>query len=186
MSTVTKTDVKLFLGIPSGTTTDDTLLDRIIACAEADALSQVDRNISTISTYTEDFDGDGESGRLVLKETPVTAVLAVYDDLDRAFSADTLLDAADYTFTANGILKLDSSLKFTKGTGNVRVQYQAGYAAVPEDFKKAIIDMSIAEYMRVKTRINAVADDEIGGKISALEKRAKEVLARYRNTPYGD
>ena len=30
MSTVTKTDVKLFLGIPSGTTTDDTLLDRII------------------------------------------------------------------------------------------------------------------------------------------------------------
>ncbi len=186
MSTVTKTDVKLFLGIPSATTTDDTLLDRIIACAEVDALAQVDRAMSTVSTYTEDFDGDGQSGRLVLKQTPVTAVLAVYDDLDRAFGADALLEAEDYTFTANGILKLDHYLVFTKGTGNVRVQYQAGYTTVPEDFKKAIIDLSMAEYLRTKTRINTITDDEIGGKIKALETKAKEVLARYRNTPYGD
>jgi hypothetical protein len=181
MSIVSKADVKLFL-FPSGTSTgtDDTLLDKLIACAEADAVAQVGAQISTISTYTEVFDGDGLTGSVMLKTLPVTAINAVYDDIARAFTSDSLISAALYAFTSAGVLKLDPGWVFTLGVQNVKVVYSAGYSAIPEDFKKAIIYMVMADYMGVKTRINAVADDEIGGKIKALRQQAKDIIDRYR------
>lgn len=178
MSIITKQDVKLFLNISTGA--DDALLDKLIACAEADAVMQVGASISTVSTYTEFFDGDGEAGTVLLKYGPVTAILALFDDISRAFAADTEISSSLYSVTADGLLRLDPGIYFTKGFQNVKVQYQAGYAAIPEDFKKAIIFLVMADYLSTKTRINAVADDEIGGKIKALRAQAKEILDRYK------
>ncbi len=178
MSTVTKADVKVFLGI--STTTDDTLLDKLIACAEADAEVQVGGLISTISTFVEYFDGDGVSGQILLQYGPVTSIDAVYDDYTRAFGADGLVSAGIYDVSKEGILKLDPGFYFSVGVQNIKVEYHAGYAAVPEDFKKALIFMVMADFMGIKTRINAVADDEIGGKIKALRAQAKEILDRYK------
>ena len=178
MSIVSKSDVKMFLGTTTGT--DDVLLDKLIACAEADAVAQVGAQISTISTYTEVFDGDGLTNTVLLRNLPVTAITSVFDDVARVFSSDSLLNAALYAFTAAGVLKLEPEWVFTRGVQNVKVVYSAGYAAIPEDFKKAIIYMVMADYMGVKTRINAVADDEIGGKIKALRQQAKDIIDRYR------
>ena len=178
MSIITKSDVKLFLGTTTGT--DDALLDRIIACAEADAVSQVGATISTVSTYTEYFDGDGVTGAVLLRYGPVTAIVSLFDDMMRVFSSDSLISSGLYAVSAAGVLKLDQGIVFFRGVQNVKVVYQAGYAAIPEDFKKAIIFMVMADYMGVKTRINAVADDEIGGKIKALRTQAKEIIDRYK------
>ena len=180
MSIIQKADVKLFLNIPTATTPDDTLLDKLIACAEADAEVQVGGQISTISTFVELFDGDGESGQVLLNNGPVTSVDAVYDDVTRVYGAETLVSAGIYNVTAAGVLKLDPGFFFTRGVQNVKVEYHAGYSAVPEDYKKALVYMVMADYMGVKTRINAVADDEIGGKIKALRAQAKEILDRYK------
>ena len=179
MSILSKTDVKLFLNIPTATTTDDTLLDKLIACAEADALVQVGGLISTVSTFTELSDGDGKSGELVLRNGPVSTITGLFDDVTRAFASDTEISSDLYAVSESGVLKLDG-LVFSKGIQNVKVVYTAGYTAVPEDYKKALIFMAMADYMGVKTRINAVADDEIGGKIKALRTQAKEIIDRYK------
>lgn len=181
---ISKTDVKLFLGIT--TNTDDALFDRLIACAEADAAVQIGTNISTVSTYTEIFDGVEGVSSLVLKYGPVSAITAVYDDIGRVFGSDTLLDASLYAVSASGVLKLVPGMMFFKGIQNIKVVYSAGYAAIPEDFKKALIYFVMADYMGIKTRINAVADDEVSGKISSLRKQAKEILERYKVVGHGD
>ena len=182
MSIITKQDVKLFLGLTNSA--DDVLLDRIIACAEADALSKIDCNISTVSTYTEFFDGDRVGRTILLKYSPITAIVAIWDDITRAFTNDTQIPATNYAIAQGGVVKLDPWIVFMRGIQNVKVQYQAGYAAIPEDFKKALIFMTMADYMGVKTRINAVADDEIGGKIKGLRKQAQDILDGFRN--YGN
>ena len=178
MSIITKADVKLFLNVTTGT--DDALLDKLIACAETDAVGQVGANISTISTYTEFFDGDGCSGALLLRHGPVTAISGLYDDVGRAFASDSLISSALYAFTQGGVLKLDPGLVFFRGVQNIKVLYSAGYAAIPEDFKKALIYLVMADYMSTKTRINTGQDDEIGGKIKGLRAEAKRIIEGYR------
>jgi hypothetical protein len=182
MSIITKADVKLFLDLK--TSNDDAILDKLIACAEADAASKIDCSISTVSTYTEFFDGDRVGNRLLLKYSPVTAIVAIWDDITRAFTDDTQIPATNYAIAQGGVVKLDPWIVFMRGIQNVKVQYQAGYSAIPEDYKKALIFIVMADYMGVKTRINAVADDEIGGKIKGLRAQAKDILDGFRN--YGN
>jgi uncharacterized phiE125 gp8 family phage protein len=180
MSIITKSDVKTFLNI--STSTDDTLLDTLIACAEADAIANVGRCISTAaSTYLEYYNGDG-TPRLLLKNYPIQSVQHLYDDTDRLYAADSEIAAADFTIHGDqGIIELDRGFLFAEGNQNIKVQYTAGFATVQQDIKLALIKLVMAEYLSIKTRMNTVKDDEIGSKVKLLREDAEKILDRYRS-----
>jgi len=130
---------------------------------------------------TEYYDGDGTSS-LILRHLPITSIKAIYDDLDRVYGSDTLIDSGDYTFyTAEGIVKLDVGC-FMRGIRNVKITYTAGYteATIPEDFKLALAQFVMADYLEVKGGVNAFEGETLTYKPANLRKQAEAIWEKYR------
>lgn len=69
-----------------------------------------------------------------LKNFPVTGTtaFALYDDPDRDYESDSLIDADDYFLDLEtGVIHLDNDGEFSSVPGAVKVVYSAGYAAIP-------------------------------------------------------
>lgn len=104
------------------------------------------------ATYTEYYDGDG-SETLLLEQYPIISVTSLYDDPERVFGSDTLLDPSNYLiYKERGSIKLynDESV-FMCGLQNIKVIYVAGYATMPGDLEDACIQMAETIFNRVTT-----------------------------------
>lgn len=107
-----------------------------------------------LGTYnaTDDPDDsiyDGLGGpRIYLRQFPIVAVNTievVTDVVNQVYSVDTV-NADDYAIKADrGIIELRSSRLINniwpEGPQNVRVNYEAGYAAIPNDLKMAALEL---------------------------------------------
>ena len=80
------------------------------------------------TTYTDEIhDGDGGK-QLVLKNYPIISVTSLYDDIDRAWTASTLIAASDYVIKKeSGVLYRVDANFFNIERGNIKVTYVAGY-----------------------------------------------------------
>jgi len=125
-------NVKVYLGI-SGSD-DDTLIGQLIGRA-TDAIQAFCHRTFGSTTYTEYHDGRGES-KIVLEHRPIISVASVYDDLDRQFGPETLIDSDDYVIREDeGIIEWlasnstfpSTAAYFYDGQLNVKVTYTAGY-----------------------------------------------------------
>lgn len=78
----------------------------------------------------------------IVRTTPLDSVVSIHDDPDGVFGASSLIAAADYYIDSKrgGIIQLSGNSTgkrtFLMGVGNVRIEYQAGYAAVPDAAKE--------------------------------------------------
>lgn len=123
------TAVKDHLGIPPATTTFDARLTRFIDAASQAIENFLDRTVLT-ATYTEIQDGRA-SNRVILRNFPVTSVTSVYIDPDSEFTdPSTEVDSSDFRLEDESLIVL-LHRQFPRGTQNVRVIYDAGYATVP-------------------------------------------------------
>ena len=94
------------------------------------------------TSYTRDLDGPG--GRdLVLDVWPVTAISSVYDDVTLDFTdSQYLVSSSDYVIVNGRTLRLKSTSThgaWSKGQGQIRVAFTAGYATVPGALKQLAI-----------------------------------------------
>jgi hypothetical protein len=93
---------------------------------------------SGVQTYTEYYDGTGDS-ILVLRKRPIVALIAIsYTNVDS--NLYYLTQSAIQVIAEEGILKAKANFNestyipiFYRGTKNIRVQYQAGYTDFPSD-----------------------------------------------------
>jgi len=116
------------------TTDNDTFNQRLINRASRQIEAHIKRNIRARS-YTEYYDGTGESGKLFLNQWPIqstTSTISIYDDIDRDFTSTTLFASTDFViYKDEGIVELlsDASLGswFSKGTQNIKAIYTGGY-----------------------------------------------------------
>lgn len=81
---------------------------------------------------------NGEGGTIVFTDNiPITTFTSMYEDTDRDFAADTLVDSDDYYVTESiGKIERDDE-EFETGVGSIKLTYNAGYSTIPEDLQLA-------------------------------------------------
>src|SRR5690348_1221403 len=160
----TLANVKAWFSPPLATTTDDTLLTRLISAASQYIQSWLGRQIAS-QNYTETRDGAG-GRKLVLGNAPVTAVATLSID-GIAIPLASGPSAAGYLFSATTIY-LQSYL-FTPGYQNVAVAYTAGYAVTPPELEQACIELVALRY-KERDRIGQISKNLSGETISFTQK----------------
>lgn len=171
--------VKSFLTIED--TDDDTSLQRILTAVSRYVETYCDR-LFISQSFTEYHNGNGENG-LVLRQYPVTAVSAVYDDTSRLYPASTLIPASEYVWWEDGRLELDENNCFSSGRKNIKVTYTAGWAqaSIPEDIQLAVWRICQFIYKDSKTSIAGPEQLDVAGMILKFRNsEVREILDRYR------
>ena len=143
---------------------------------------------------TETFSIDWNTHIVQLTESPVNTIVSVSerDSYSAAYTTLTTTDHEYYLDTAtDSIIRTNSSggQKFwPKGVGAVQVVYTAGYSAVPEDLKLAVIDL-VTFYLKdehKERKTLGVASIQNPGSSSqnnsvAFPDHIKRVLDLYKN-----
>jgi hypothetical protein len=128
----TLADVKEHLNIPTATTTNDNILIRQINAASEMIETYIDRKVRQRS-FTEYYDGRGND-RILLRQWPVTKPTELWDDSSGLFTdSSNQFQATEFEVEgdpATGVILLGGR-KFSKGTRNIKVVYQGGYATTP-------------------------------------------------------
>ena len=137
--------VKDWLGIPSGDTSKDARLSRLITSSSARIVGWLGRGILSAS-YSETYSGVGNA-RLGLRNYPVIAIASLTVDGVTVPAASGSPPAGGYTVAhvgspvVTGAFINLSGYCFTRGADNVAPVYTAGYATVPADIEQAAIEL---------------------------------------------
>ena len=142
--------------------------------------SYLSRDLS-VQSYVRHFSGRG-TATLFLPDYPATAVTEVLVD-GRSIPALVADESGSRGWALDGSLIRLRGYLFTRGTLNVRVTYQAGYALVPPAIERAACMMAATRY-RAKDRIGqlskAVGTEVINFQPDDVTKDIREVLQQYR------
>ncbi len=199
---VSLADVKSWMNIAS--TTDDTLLSRLITSASNRIASYIQRNIGILSTaITETRNGSGTS-MMMLKTWPVTAVASVsvggvlvpqssngsagwyaatWDGVSYPIPEPYIMLTAGYSPLSGSVSMNRWNGYFPEGAGNVIFTYTAGFSTVPADLYQACIEMVAQAYQRRGSRLDlkSVSQAQVNiGIIDGMTATTKEMLAPYR------
>lgn len=126
-------EVKTWLNIPSGITTDDTLLSSLISQMSEWVDNYCGRNLFS-TTYQEIRDGLG-GVRIHFRQWPVTAVASLYVDgvsIPASTGYLTGPPTPGFIFT-DKFLTLVGGYSFGRGKANVVVNFTAGYSIIPNE-----------------------------------------------------
>lgn len=144
-----------------------------------------DRKLKSRS-LTEYYSGDG-TNTIFTNEYPITAITAVYDDLDRVYGSDTLIDSDDLAFLpdklANRIVYDGGT--FQNGIKNLKVEYTAGYTTIPDDLEEACLEIIAYYFKNTEDGRFGVTTRTMGGGSITVEttdipKSALRILERYK------
>jgi len=168
--------VREFLKIPDSITTDDTLLLHLITRVSKEIEKFCERTFAQANS-TEYYDGDG-TDTLLIDNYPINSITSLYDDTDRTYGSDTLIDSDDYVFySEEGKIVLDGGT-FSIGLKNIKIVYNAGYSTIPEDLEQACIKKVAAEYLESQKGIVATKGES--NDISKWREEADKVIERYK------
>ncbi len=193
-------DVKSFLNIATGTTTDDVLLQRLITSASGRIAQYIQRNIGT-GSVTETRNGSGTT-QMFLGRWPVTAIASV--TVNGAAITAASNGSAGYSIQLwdgvtipikEPVLQLTGGFGVWQGTygrgayggfpvgqNNVVIVYTAGFTTVPFDIAQACIELVAQVYnQRLRIGQNTVnqATQSINFEIK-MWPSVKEALDPYR------
>jgi len=174
---------------------DDDLIEAFISRASAAILNYCDREFA-VAQYTEYIDGDGTQ-RIIVRETPITdsegavlyaptvTTITIWRDITREYADADKVDTTDIIlYPKKGIVELYSGT-FVEGRQSIKVQYYAGYAAVPQDVQQAAILM-VRDWYLNRGHKNIDALGQFGpldvmpfGEGATLPPKARALLAPY-------
>lgn len=157
-------DVKSYLGILSTNTDNDFLLQILISSFSTYVINRTSiSSFSQPTTYTEIYDGNNNM-RLMLRNYPILSVISVLvgaytvplstgitvpgifiDGTKRSIA----FRSAPFSWPNYSIVSATLfPYCFTKGQGNIQVQYTAGYKQVPYDLQEAAMKAVAIYYKR--------------------------------------
>jgi hypothetical protein len=149
--------VKAWLPDMAEVTAYDDLLSRLITAASRAVCNHTGRPIFDVLGYSEVYDGGGQPF-LVLRQWPVVQVLSVQLSDGQALG-DWSLEPA---LAGGGAQRLTlGEGRFPRGRSNVLVDYESGYAAVPDDVEQAVVEL-VGERFRARERIG-LSSKSLGG-----------------------
>ena len=180
LTTLANVKAYFVLGTDTG---NDTLISTLIVNVTKEVQNYTRRKLVD-DDYVEYYNGHGDN-YLETNEYPINSIASIYDDIDRAYGASTLISSADYIFIAGtknaeiGKIIYDGSV-FDKGDQNIKISYNAGYATIPSDLEHAAICLVGAYLFESMKQINISIEGEQDVP-SRLRKNAYKIFDRYRN-----
>ena len=178
---VTLDDVKLWLNI-TNTNSDDILTEMVTQFSDY-VRTYCQRDFDQ-RTYTESRDGNRASV-MMLRNYPVTSVTSLSIN-GVSVPAATSVYTCGYMFDSSRLVLQGGSI-FCTGLLNVQIVYQAGYATIPTDLYRAILELISLRY-RERERIGQ-SSKSLSGETTmfitaALTDSIKTILNKYkRNIP---
>jgi len=181
-----------FLGIPDGED-NQVIVEHLITAASLYANNYCSRKLArrTYSGETEDEVYDGTGSRfLYLEQFPVASITAIYQDISRAWAADTEITSTSYTFyPERGKIVFDNYL--FAGARTIKVGYVGGYVTIdtPQDLAQAIL--IIVDYWKKRVDdhgwgVSSVGvDDKRIAYQLGIPNQAIELLKLYRKSVVG-
>lgn len=174
MAVLTSVDtVKAYLGL--GNTSNpaqDALLAELVKRASAAVESFCQRSFM-LGPRTEWRDGNGGQVML-LRDTPVVSVEAVIMD-------DQSIPVESVRLTGRCIRLREHA--FRTGVSNVRIDYTAGFDALPADVEQAVIETVALNFRRrdhLDVASKALAGETVSYLIDELTPSARRILSNYR------
>lgn len=208
MAILTRSVYKALTGIPTADTSYDSLLDDIIAVAEAFAARYLGWDSLEADDYTETYDGNGDR-TIWLRHWPANTVTSV-SYVDSAGTA-TAYAASDYIVNSmDGALHrastghdhgLYSPATFADRTGlptrahwpdghqNIRVVYNGGYTTAPDDLVHLVVQLVDSLLATRRKDLIEAASSSLGGESvvfkSVVERDAtlRSMFAGFRRFP---
>ncbi|MFC4768738.1 head-tail connector protein [Effusibacillus consociatus] len=120
---------KSYLDIDTTDTSKDSIIEFLINAA-SEAIEKYCRRKMKQATYTdEEYDGTG-SQNLYLKQYPISSITSIKID-------DVVVAATEYKTRKESGIVVRMNAMWDKGILNLKVTYQAGYAAIPSDVELA-------------------------------------------------
>jgi hypothetical protein len=177
-------DVKDFLFPGSNqTSTDDSLIQRLITGASEWIASEIGRSILA-GNVTETHSGN-DTRLLFVRRPPIVSVTNLYVD-GNAIPAKSS-NVADY-LTGNGYVAVESQIQlfgylFTRGLGNIQITYRGGFNSVPADIEQACIELvgwAYREKDRLGQSSKSLAGEVVSFSTDALSNRSKRALERTK------
>jgi len=175
-------EVKNFYGMTGSKQTDDDLIEDLI-----DRTTQLFQTYCGVTSfkaadYTEYLDGEG-SRFLFPKNTPIISVSNIADDTDWVWASDTTIGADAYRIVDEKHIVYKDSL-FGRGDQNVKLDYRAGYEAIPGDLKQACIEEVTKRYKHrrdIDILTKSLEDGDATYSETAFLPQTLEVLYKYRS-----
>lgn len=162
--------VKTYLGLT--TNHDDPFLQRMLSASSDFIVEYLSRPIKQ-ATYTEKYDGKGMPV-LFLRYRPVISIASLS-------IAGSTIGSGSYSFDDNRVA-LTSDV-FPRGTMNISITYDAGYATVPPNVENVCIEMTAYMY-REAPRLASVSKGLAGETVSfynALPEPLKIYLEQIKD-----
>jgi len=141
MPLTTLADNKAYLGIDSGDTTQDALIEIFRKSVEQSVINYCEVDFQSHVATNERLDGL-DADVIVPKFFPIISVQAIKFGASDA----SPLDSENYYFDTTGIILTTMNTPFYRGI--VYLDYTYGYASVPDDVKLCVYQSVKAEYQR--------------------------------------
>jgi hypothetical protein len=138
----------------------DDIIVRLIDDVSSAIETFCDRQFKSRDYTNEDYDGDG-SNVIYTKEYPINSISSLYDDPDRNFTSSYLIDPSNYVFySEEGKIQLITTTgssgmllgNFSRGAKNIRINYNAGYDAIPYDLRMIATEITVKKLQTYSTR----------------------------------
>jgi len=135
---------------------------------------------------TEYYSGDG-SNTLMVNNYPINSIASIYDDLDRAYGADTLIDSGDYVIMPTTLafkVVYDGGV-FMRGIRNIKITYNAGYSTIPWDLREACLELVGFYWMNTEEKRFGILSINLGdGSVridtTQVPKSVMQILEYYK------
>jgi hypothetical protein len=113
--------------------------------AVSDFIEEYCNRIFAAAAYTEYHNGRGLD-YIPVRNPPINSVTSIHDDPDRDYTAAYLVDSDDYVIDASEMFIQADGITFSKGWKNIKIVYNGGYAAIPENLKYCAVAMAVLWY----------------------------------------
>lgn len=138
---------------------EDSQANQALRNATAFIRAYTNQTLTLVEADAVALDGTGRTG-LILPQRPVDIVNSV-TTLD-TFGAETILDVVSYRVDRAGILwRMDGGV-WSWGHANVVVDYDHGYATLPDDLHSACLQVAAHNYATATTVSGNVASESVG------------------------
>ena len=158
-------------------------LQRLITATSNWIQNYISRTIRSLA-YTETQDGTG-GDRLVLGNEPVTAVASVVID-GQSIPASPGYGQPGYIFSSTAIML--RGYRFTMDSGNVQVNYTAGFATTPPELEQACLELAALRW-KERDHIGHVSKTINGETVAFIVKdmpdSVKTMLTQYNSVVPG-
>lgn len=191
MALFSTTEFKTHYGIT--VTTYDAFIATLATSITASVKRYLRRNLEGVS-YQEITSGNGRK-TLSVRHPPIrSAAPTVYISSDQTWDATTKLAAADFRFdsdagifiridaTLDGLLQSDDPI-WPEGNMNIRIDYDGGFSAVPDDVKMGA--MIWAGMLFNRRKASGISSRSVGGYSESftaqiIPREARALLDPYR------